>query len=169
MEGPARYQDAAGRCDRKTQRLAGSRADPPLKDALASFEALFEGAVGMLIRKGLLREDPYNYEQTFSDITIPKDEALPEFENSDEVSYRLAAFRRQLKYVSTEYPLDLPTLSLARLKKLSSLISYINWLELGEGLQEPHDAGVRPGVHEGPHGRGHDGLPDPQGLRDRRS
>ncbi len=110
---------------------------PQLKNALGSFEALFEGAIGMLIRKGLLREDPYNYEQVFSDITIPKDDALPEFENSDEVSYRLAAYRRQLKYVSSEYPLELPTLNLARLKKLSSLVSYINWLELGESTKSP--------------------------------
>src|SRR5208337_1705151 len=110
---------------------------PLLKEALATFESLFEGAMGMLIRKGLLREDPYNYEQTFSDIAIPKDDVLPEFENSDEVSYRLAAYRRQLKYVSTEYPLALPTLNLARLKKLSSLISYINWLELGESTKSP--------------------------------
>jgi hypothetical protein len=137
MEGPARYQaqlDAA----LETRRLwLESEQIPKLRDALASFETLFEGAMGMLIRKGLLREDPYNYEQTFSEITIPKDDALPEFENSDEVSYRLAAFRRQLKYASTEYPLDLATMGLAQLKKISSLISYINWLELGESSKSP--------------------------------
>ncbi|MGA2640166.1 MAG: hypothetical protein ABSG21_04560 [Spirochaetia bacterium] len=109
---------------------------PLLREALATFESLFEGAMGMLIRKGLLREDPYNYEQTFSDIKIPKDDALPEFENSDEVSYRLAAYRRQLKYVSTEYPLDLATINLARAR-----------------------------VHEGPHGRRHHGVPDPERRR----
>jgi hypothetical protein len=93
--------------------------------------------MAMLIRKGLLREDPYNYEQVFTDITIPKDDDLPEFENTDEVSYRLAEFQRQLKFVCNEYPLDLPALGLARLKKLSSLISYINWLELGESSKSP--------------------------------
>ena len=110
---------------------------PLLKDTLTSYTSMFEGAVAILIRKGLLREDPYNYEQAFTDITIPKDDVLPEFENSDEVSYRLAAFRRQLKFVCTEYPLELPTLGLARLKKLSALLSYINWLELGEASKSP--------------------------------
>jgi hypothetical protein len=137
MEGPASYQrqlDAA--LETRRQWLEAEQV-PRLREALASFEALFEGAIMMLIRKGLLREDPYNYEQAFSDITIPKDDALPEFENSDELSYRLAAYRRQLKYVSTEYPLDLPTLNLARLKKLSSLITYVNWLEMGESSKSP--------------------------------
>jgi hypothetical protein len=110
---------------------------PLLKDTFTSYASMFEAAVAILIRKGLLREDPYNYEQAFTDITIPKDDVLPEFENSDEVSYRLAAFRRQLKFVCAEYPLELPSLGLARLKKLSALLSYINWLELGEASKSP--------------------------------
>jgi hypothetical protein len=137
MEAPAAYLgqlDAA--IDKRRQWLENEQI-PRLRDLLASYEHLFEGVVGMLIRKGLLREDPYNYEQAFNDITIPKDELLPEFENADELSYRLAAFRRQLKYASTELPLDLPKLNLARLKKLSSLVSYITWLELGESSRSP--------------------------------
>jgi hypothetical protein len=42
-----------------------------------------------------------------------------------------------MKFVCTEYPLDLERLSLARLKKLTALISYINWLELGESSKSP--------------------------------
>jgi hypothetical protein len=137
MEGPSRYQDQLDAAIETRRKWIESEQLPHLKDAFMSFETLFEGAIGMLIRKGYLREDPYNYEQSFSEITIPKDDALPEFENSDEVSYRIAAYRRQLKFVSSEYPLDLPTLGLARLKKLTSLISYINWLELGESSKSP--------------------------------
>ena len=137
MEGLSHYQEQLEAAIETRRQWLESERIPLLKNALESFEALFEGAIGMLIRKGLLREDPYNYEQAFSDIAIPKDDVLPEFENSDEVSYRLAAYRRQLKYVSTEYALELPTLNLARLKKLSALISYINWLELGESTKSP--------------------------------
>jgi len=53
------------------------------------------------------------------------------------VSYRLAAYRRQLKFVSAEYPLSIESLGLARVKKISALISYINWLELGEASKSP--------------------------------
>jgi len=137
MEAPAQFLDQLDAAIDKRRKWLETEQIPRLRDALASYEQMFEGAVGMLIRKGLLREDPYNYEQVFNDITIPKDEVLPEFENTDELSYRLAAFRRQLKYASTELPLDLPKLNLARLKKLSSLVSYINWLELGESSRSP--------------------------------
>jgi hypothetical protein len=137
MEGQAPYLDQLDSAIEKRQRWLESEQIPRLREALTAYESLFASAVSMLIRKGYLREDPYNYEQTFSDITIPKDEALQEFENSDELSYRLAAFRRQLKYASTEYPLDLAALNLAKLKKLSTLISYINWQELGESSKSP--------------------------------
>ena len=137
MEAPAQFIDQLDAAIDKRRQWLESEQIPRLREALASYEQLFEGAVGMLIRKGLLREDPYNYEQVFNDITIPKDDVLPEFENTDELSYRLAAFRRQLKYASTELPLDLPKMNLARLKKLSSLVSYINWMELGESSKSP--------------------------------
>jgi hypothetical protein len=137
MEGSPDYQVQLDAALEKRRQWLESTQIPKLKDALSAYEAIFEGAVAMLIRKGLLREDPYNYEQTFTDITLPKDEILPDFENSDEVSYRLAAYRRQLRFVSTEYPLDLESLGLARLKKISALISYINWLEFGESSKSP--------------------------------
>jgi hypothetical protein len=137
MEGSAGFlQQLGSALDSRAQWLQSSQI-PQLKEALSSYQALFEGAMAMLIRKGLLREDPYNYDQAFTEIVIPKDDPLPDFENSDEVSYRLAAFRRQLKYVSSEITLELQTLGLARLKKISALLSYINWLEFGEGSTSP--------------------------------
>jgi hypothetical protein len=68
---------------------------------------------------------------------IPSDAPLPEFENADETSYRLAAFRRQLKYVLAEVGFNLSALPLSRLKKLSALISYVNWGELTEASGSP--------------------------------
>jgi hypothetical protein len=137
MEGPASYlEELASALEKRADWLETIQI-PQLKDALTSYQAMFEGAMAMLIRKGLLREDPYNYEQAFTEIVIPKDEPLPDFENSDEVSYRLASFRRQLKYVSSEITLELQSLGLARLKKISALMAYINWLEFGEGSTSP--------------------------------
>jgi len=137
MEGSAEFLDRLTAALAKRSQWLESALIPRLKDVLAAYDAQFEGVVGLIIRKGLLREDPYNYEQSFTDIVIPKDDMLPEFENSDELSYRLSAFRRQLKFVITEYSLELPTLALARLKKLSSLLFYVNWLDFGDGSKSP--------------------------------
>jgi hypothetical protein len=46
-----------------------------------------------------------------------------------------------MKLVTTEYQLDLLTLNLGRLKKLSALLFYVNWLEFGEGSTSPTTRG----------------------------
>jgi hypothetical protein len=137
MEGSADYLGQLEAALEKRSKWLTETQIPRLKDALLSYQALFDGAMAMLIRKGLLREDPYNYEQVFTEIVIPKDEPLPDFENTDEVSYRLAAFRRQLKFLTTEAAFDLHALTLVRLKKISALVTFINWLEFGEGSTSP--------------------------------
>jgi hypothetical protein len=92
---------------------------PRLSESLRSFHSLFESIVGMLIRKGLLREDPYNYDQTVTELSVPPDSPLPEIENTEELSYRLAAYRRQLEFLATGCRLTLAALDLALLKKIS--------------------------------------------------
>jgi hypothetical protein len=137
MEGSADFLDRLTAALAVRSQWLETALIPRLKDVLTAYDAQFEGVVGLIIRKGLLREDPYNYDQAFTDIVIPKDDMLPEFENSDELSFRLTAFRRQLKFAITEYPLDLSSLALARLKKLSALLFYVNWLDFGEGSKSP--------------------------------
>jgi hypothetical protein len=137
MEASASYVEQLETALDKRAKWLETVQIPLLRDTLVAFQSLFEGAMSMLIRKGLLREDPYNYEQAFTEIVIPSDEVLPDFENADEVSFRLASFRRQLKFISADSTFDLHSLSLARLKKISALISYINWLEFGEGSTSP--------------------------------
>jgi len=137
MEGSVDYLTQLGAALDKRGAWIATALIPRLKEAITAYQALFEGAMAMLIRKGLLREDPYQYDQAFTEIVVPKDDPLPEFENTDEVSFRLSAFRRQLKHLSAECPLDLPSLGLARLKKISALLSYINWVEFGEGSKSP--------------------------------
>lgn len=110
---------------------------PRLCSSLRSLHSLFESIVAMLIRKGLLREDPYNYEQAVSELAVPRDDPLPEIENTEELSYRLAAYRRQLEFLATGCRLTLDTLDLAQLEKISGLVSYVNWADFGEGSKGP--------------------------------
>ena len=133
MEGSISYLEQLESSLEKRSQWLESTQIPCLKEALASFDALFEGVMAMLIRKSLLREDPYKYEQAFTEIVLPSDAPLLDSDSSDEVSFRLAAFRRQIKYVSTELSLDLKSLGMARLKKILALVLFINWLEFGEG------------------------------------
>ncbi|HVO38354.1 MAG TPA: hypothetical protein VMV03_04920 [Spirochaetia bacterium] len=137
MEGSGDFLQQLSEALEKRARWLQSTEMPRLRETLNAYATHFESVMGILIRKGLLREDPYNYDQATNDIVVPSDKPLPDFENADEVSYRLAGFRRQLKFLTTEQEYSLAALKLGKLKKISALFTYINWQEFGDGSSSP--------------------------------
>jgi hypothetical protein len=110
---------------------------PLLKDMVATYRSLFESVAGTLVKKGLLREDPYDYDGAVSAIAVPADSALSETGDNAEVSHRIASYRRQLAFLVDGVPFTLVALDLAALKKISSLLSYVDWEGFGEGSHSP--------------------------------
>jgi hypothetical protein len=95
----------------------------------------------MLVRKGMLRNDPYNYDDEAADIVLPSDDPLPEIDNVEEVSFRIASYRRQLDLLLASHDFSLSGLRLPHLKKISRLLSYIDWFDLGDQAQSPTTRG----------------------------
>src|SRR5208337_4049400 len=110
---------------------------PELKDLMGTYRSLFEGMTETLIKKGLLREDPYDYEGKVSDIAVPPDSALSESGDTGEASRRIVAYRRQLDFLVDALPFSLASMDLAVLKSISSLLSYLDWGSFGESSHSP--------------------------------
>ena len=140
MEGSPDFPHRLGEAVATRARWVEARQVPQLKEALRTYSSFFESIAAMLIRKGLLREDPYNYDDV-NEISIPPDTPLPEFDNTEEVSYRLAIYRRQLTHVVTSLDITLAALTLARLKKISALLSYVSWADFGDNSSSPTTRG----------------------------
>jgi len=110
---------------------------PMLKDLLGTYRSLFENIAGTLIKKGLLREDPYDYEGKLSEIVVPPDSALLETDNTVEVSRRIVAYRRQFDFLVDGSAFTLAAMDLPALKRISSLLSYLDWEGFGEASHSP--------------------------------
>ncbi len=110
---------------------------PELKDLMGTYRSLFEGMTETLIKKGLLRQDPYDYDGKVSDITVPSDSALSESGDTVEVGRRIVAYRRQIDFLADTLPFSLVSLDLAVLKRISSLLSYLDWGSFGESSHSP--------------------------------
>jgi hypothetical protein len=95
---------------------------PQLKEMLGTYRALFESVAGTLLKKGLLREDPYDYDGNVSEIRVPADSAISETGDNAEVSRRIAAYRRQIAFLVEGLPISLASLDLPTLKKITSQI-----------------------------------------------
>jgi hypothetical protein len=100
---------------------------PQLKESFRVFQSLFENLYNILLRKALAQEDPYEYEQKISEVTIPPKGDILDSEKGEQISQRLSAFRAQIEFLNTYYQFSLEFIDLPRLRRIIGLVQYINW------------------------------------------
>ncbi|TVR71559.1 MAG: hypothetical protein EA427_04320 [Spirochaetaceae bacterium] len=110
---------------------------PALKQCYVRMNSSFEALHTLLLKKGLVKSDPYGFEERISEITIPSDQPFLESEREREMSVRTAQYGAQLAFVINYYDFSLEHLDLRELKKLSQFTRYLNWQNLSETATQP--------------------------------
>jgi hypothetical protein len=110
---------------------------PSLKESFRVYQTHMDSLLNMLIKKGLVEEDPYKYDQRIAELSLPPDDTFLETEKDDELSYRLSAYRRQLEHISSYTKFSVATLDMAQLKRISSMLGYIQWRSLSDLSKSP--------------------------------
>ena len=105
---------------------------PQLKESFRVFQSLFENLYNILLRKALVREDPYEYEQKISEVTVPPKGDIPDSEKGERISQRLSTFHAQLEFLNTYYQFNLDFIDLPRTRLIIGLVQYINWAHVTE-------------------------------------
>ena len=105
---------------------------PQLRESLRMFQTLFENLYNILLRKALIQEDPYKYEQKISEIEEPPKGEILDLEKSEKLGQRLSAFHAQLEFLNTYYQFSLDFLDLQRVRRIITLVQYINWVNVSE-------------------------------------
>jgi len=132
MEGTGPFSDQLEEAIAQRRTWLETKQLPRLKESIQTFHTFYENLINMLIKKGMLREDPYRYDSQITEITIPPEEQFVEAEKEEEMSYRLAAFQAQVDFLLNYYQFSTEFLDLARLKKMATLFKYISWLNLSD-------------------------------------
>lgn len=136
MEGSAeflkRLEVALEECRARLEERA-----PLLKETVKTYHQRFQALFELFARKGLVREDPYNYGQQPGEIGAPSDEPFLEADKREEVSLRLDSLRKHLDTIATTWKLDPAGLDLGRLKRLSAIVRYLPWASLSEKSPSP--------------------------------
>jgi hypothetical protein len=113
-------------------RFLDEKTLPQLRESLRIFQTLFENLYNILLRKALIQEDPYKYEQKVSEIEVPPKGDILDMEKSEKLSQRLSAFHAQLEFLNTYYQFSVEFLDLRRLQRIIALVRYINWANVSE-------------------------------------
>ncbi len=105
---------------------------PKLKELYRQFHSAFQALYNLLLRKSLIQEDPYKYEQKISEVTPPPQGPFMESERSEQMSMRLSSLDTQFDFMINYYQFSVDFLNLERIKPIIALTTYIRWDSLSE-------------------------------------
>jgi hypothetical protein len=100
---------------------------PKLKDGFRTFHNAFYSIYSLLLKKKLIREDPYKGEAKVAEIEVPETGSFPENDRADQMGLRLASFDNQLDFIVNFYQFTLDNFGLDKIKRILGLIKYIDW------------------------------------------
>lgn len=144
-------QDLEAAIDRRTVYVA-EHVVPALPQHIRALRTGVETIYNVLLKKGLLRADPYQYEEQVSDLDVPADTPFTESERDRELSVRLSAYLARLEYLAQYYDLTLDALDLKRLKELNRFLRFINWRNLTENSTASTTRGIAEQIEKVVHG-----------------
>lgn len=108
---------------------------PQLKEEVSLFKASFGSLYQLLLRKGLIQEDPYKNDIKIGELEIPSETPFTDSERIEQMSIRLSNFDSQLDFLMTFYQFSVDFLSLDRVKRVVGLVKYFNWLQFSVNSQ----------------------------------
>ncbi|MCD6396650.1 MAG: hypothetical protein J7L71_03860 [Spirochaetaceae bacterium] len=109
---------------------------PVLKETIRLFTSAFEGIYSLFLKKGLIAEDPYKYEQKISDITPPSTDMVVDSEKNHAISQRLSVYDSQLDFLNNFYQFSVDFITIPRIKKIILLIRWIKWEKVSEAATD---------------------------------
>ncbi len=109
---------------------------PKLKDDFKLFQTSFEGIYNLLLKKGVIHEDPYKFELKISEVTTPPESPFTENEKIDALSVRLSQFESYLDFLNNYYKFSVDFLSMGRVKRLISFVRYFNFTQFSSASSQ---------------------------------
>ena len=127
MEGNKAYSDRLEQALERQRIHLDQIQLPKLKERFETYYGTFRNFYNVLLRKSMIKEDPYKGEQKISEIEIPPDTEVSEMERGDQIGLRLSMYDSQLNFMLAYYHFSVEYLSLKRIRLLVDLTKFINW------------------------------------------
>jgi hypothetical protein len=108
-----------------------------VRDAFQAFQIYFENIFNILIRKGLIQEDPYKYDEKISEVDAPSDDAFLDSNEQEKMDRRLSQYHTRLEFLNNYYEYSVDFLNLGRIKRIMRVVKYISWSQITETSVSP--------------------------------
>lgn len=131
-EGTNEFLDQLENALNQRKELLEKQELPKLRELYRLFHLAFKSFYNLLLRKAIIQEDPYKYDQKISEVEPPPQGPFMESEKSEQMSIRLSMLESQIDFLINYYQFSVEFLNLERLKRILGITNYIRWDQLSE-------------------------------------
>jgi hypothetical protein len=132
MDDPQNYAKALEeRLEAKRERLDAVDLQN-LGNAFKVFQASFRGLSQVLLKKGIIHEDPYKFEMKISEVANPTEGPFIESDKIDQMSLRISQFDSYLEFLNNYYQFSCEFLTMGRIKRMLGLSKYFNFSQFSD-------------------------------------
>jgi hypothetical protein len=127
MDQMSTFTDQLFQAITERQQLFDSYQLPKLQEELRISHSAAKTIRTVLVKKGLLHDDPYKYDDKIADIEIPQDTPYTEGERVGVIGQRLSQYEAMLDFVVNNYQFTCDFLTTDRVNKLVQLGKVFSW------------------------------------------
>ena len=121
------FTDALFHAVTERQKLFDSYLLPKLQEEYRITQSSVKSIQTVLLKKGILRDDPYKYDSKMSDILIPPEDPYTETEKAVEIGRRLTQYEAMFDFLNNYYQFNCDFLNTERISKLVALNKTFSW------------------------------------------
>ena len=107
-----------------------SKELPKVREHFQILYKSFQSISDHLLKKGLIRPDPYKNDRKISEVSAPSASPFLESEKIDQISVRISEYDSQLDFINNYYTFSIDSLDIEKLKKIVNLLNYFKWSRL---------------------------------------
>jgi hypothetical protein len=127
MEQNQAFTDTLFQAILERQQMFDSYLLPKMQEEFRISQSAAKTILTVLLKKGIIHDDPYKYDSKITDIAIPPDDGFTETEKPIVVGRRLSQYEAMLDYMNNYYQFTCDFLTTDRISKLVALNRTFTW------------------------------------------
>lgn len=142
MEQTKSFNDTLFQLILERQQLFDTYLLPKLQEEYRISQSAVKTTLTVLVKKGVLHDDPYKYDSKIQDIEIPSDDSFTEGEKAAVVGMRLSQYEAMLDFLHNYYQFTCDFLTTDRINRLVGLGRAFAWEAFSPNSTRPSTKGL---------------------------
>lgn len=142
MEDTQSFNDLLFQAILERQQLFDSYHLPKMREDYSICQSSVRTLHTILVRKGIIHDDPYKYDSKTTDIQIPADDSFTESEKAIVIGQRLAQYEAMLDFLNNYWQFSCDYLTTERVSKLVAFNKTFAWDNVSNTSTRPNTKGL---------------------------